>query len=44
MLDWLYTNTIEVAYWFCLWNLLHFVYTKLKRALAKGEVHDSGES
>ncbi len=43
MQEWLYNNTIEVVYWFVVWNLLHFVYTKLKRALSKGGIHASGE-
>ena len=43
MLEWFYNNTVEVIYWFAVWNLLHFTYTKVKRALNKGEIHDSGE-
>lgn len=35
MLEWLFNNTIEVAYWFGLWNLLHFLTLKIKSSVFK---------
>ena len=43
MLNWLATNTIEVFYWFLVWNILHFTYIKVQKFFMKGDVNGSGE-
>ena len=44
MTNWLLNNTVEVIYWFLVWNLLHFSYIKIKDRIERAAKNDSGET